>query len=331
MALRTLQRRQDAHPIDDEEDLPYHAAVNREEGLRKSLVETLQQRRYTISVLSELILKITTVAKDTNIAKLVGNSGSLVGTGALVAGLFLAPLTSGMSLVWCALPGGTLSFLGSVTACGASIANMLKESDLLKLAECALKKDKIAMDKHQKAIEDFMTENGSAEQIKQWATNMKKGIHVPVILNACKGFLGPSKAVVTNTTAVSEVVESANIVTQITEATELFTESATVVDVSTEVVRARKGIETGIQVATGKTSFRALVGTEKVLAVSKSTLKITLPFAIATMGLDIYNIIQTSVDMNSGNTSLACGKLKQMCDTLELELKIMEEELTQFQ
>lgn len=134
--------------------------------VRRTHKQAIFQRKHTIEVLTDAINQIRTVARDTNIAKLAGNTSSFVGTGVLLGGLFLAPFTSGMSLLVCSIPGGTFSFLGSLAAVGASITNMLKESELLKLAKCALQKDMDTMKKHKETIEDFMTENGSADQIK---------------------------------------------------------------------------------------------------------------------------------------------------------------------
>lgn len=159
------------------------------------------------------------------------------------------------------------------------------------------------------------------------ATNLKKIPNATLVLTACNGFLGYGTGACSNATAVSNVVESAKIVEHISDATG----GPTLVEISKEIVSANKGIETGIQAANGQTSLGALVGTDKVLAMSKSTLKITLPLAIASMGLDIYTIIQTSIDMKTGNTSLAYGKLTQMCKMLEVELEIIEEEFKQFQ
>lgn len=276
---------------------------------KKKFEQRILQRRNTIVVLTDAINQIRTVAKGTNIAKIIGNSSSLLGTGAILVGLFLAPLNAGISLLILYIPGFALSFFGSVTAEGASIAYTLKESEYIELAKCALQKDKYAIERHEEIIKDFMTENGAAKQIKQWVTNPENvPRNVTVGAQCSKHFLGSGTlASFANTTSVTDNTAAFN------DAVFLFPEIYPAVD-----------IETGKGAATVKTGLRALVETDKVLASSRSTLKRTLPFAIASMTLDMYTIIQTAVDMKTGHTSVACAKLKDMCEMLENELQIME-------
>ncbi|VDI27307.1 Hypothetical predicted protein [Mytilus galloprovincialis] len=280
--------------------------------VRRSNEQLVAQKEFTIRLLTEAITIIKTVSKGTNIAKLIGKFVSLLGTGGLVLGLFIAPVTSGMSLVYCVIPAGLLSLFGSVTASAASIVYLSKQSDQLELAHCALKKDKDAMTKHKEVIEDFMKENRVNDKIVQWVSKLNTCGSVPVVYTAGNGFLKFGNVICTINNAVPGVVESSQISVRFSDATEIKAADTSGVK------------KTGFKETIGKTSFRTLVGTDEILSVSRSALKKTLPIAILSMCVDIYQIIQTSIEMKTENKSLVCGKLQQMCEQLEMELEEMK-------
>jgi hypothetical protein len=172
----------------------------------KNEIERWQESRdVALKKLNELADDLDKIHRNTNIAKISGNSLGIIGGTAAVVGLITAPFTFGLSL-GLTIGGTCAGVAGAATNLGSSLTEDIIAKKLCKEAENLMKNDLKECENLNKIFSDTELRRNLMNKTGKIAGNsLQKGAHVAnVIIRAeqAGGFSNASKILLSSSQAI---------------------------------------------------------------------------------------------------------------------------------
>ena len=175
------------------------------EDINKEIKRWKELRENAIKKLNELADGLDKVHRNTNIAKISGNSIGIIGGSAAVISLISAPYTLGLSL-GLAIGGTCAGVAGAATSLGSSLTEDIIAKRLCKEAEKLVRKDLIESENLKKLFSNKELRRNVVSKCGKIAGNtLQKTAHVANLIvraeqtsemiNAAKILLNPSNTV----------------------------------------------------------------------------------------------------------------------------------------
>ena len=269
-----------------------------------------KERRHCIKELRELAENIDWHHRNSNVVQLPTSAVGIAGGVLSIVGLALIPVTFGVSL-GLTIAGGVVGGVAAATGVGNAIAD-------IGITINRSKKAKTYIEEHQTTTESMKT------------------IVASLLQNS-------NKLSTIATSEVMEVIDQAMVrnAGQLTKVTAIGAKNSvstgyTLIKTIPSAIKALTLLRrsTGVAVATGTTSIRAVestaadvasgtaAGTAKVVSAGGEVLR-GFGFAFSAIGIavDIFTIGFTVYDLAKGSQTSAAKKLREVADHLEEELK----------
>lgn len=274
--------------------------------------KAVQKRQLTIEGLNEIAQKLDKRHFDVNISKLVGSSVGIVGGTVAVAGAIAAPFTAGISLILGAVGGGVAALGGFITG-GADVTEIVLKWHGLKKAQHALDEDQKQCDKLMKLWEKYkeMSEEAVNEieaakdpellplkkSWEQWVNEMKADF-AEKFPRAWKAacFFWEALSFIKHCTKVGWTV---------------FKQMTSLCDIAVVIVRGMEGAVKSSTKTLAKVVIR-IIGTRGWMVLDGL-------LSVVGVGIDLYVLIRTAIDVHKGSHSDAANKLRKLVKQLQEE------------
>eukprot|EP00794_Sanderia_malayensis_P013810 gene13810-15255_t len=287
----TWQGKDKKAEISEEEIKQVVAKLSEFSSIKAEFLEKIQGwkkiREETISQLKTIATECNDLHRDCNIANVTGSSVGAAGGLMALGGILLAPFTFGSSLTL-TVAGAATGVAGAATNITTSIVESSKMSTKCETAQNCLARDKTETDALNITMEKLMGFVDTLDTLQEQLAKIEKLEKISIGLDAAA-------------LATSSVSSAASIA---------------------KGAQALKLIRsfTAAEIAVLKECPKMLKNLKAFKGTALAAGKVATFFAVASLGISIYEIVTTSKDIHNGSETEAAQKLRENAKSLQEQL-----------